>query len=49
MEDRKLENVVDLLEAVGDRRAGDTLKLVILRDSKEKNLSIRLGVRPEDG
>ncbi len=49
VEDKKLENVVDLLEAVGDSRAGDTIQLVILRDSKETIFSVRLGIHPDEG
>jgi len=48
VEDRKMKNMVDLIEIIEDLKAGDTIHAVVLRGSGERKVSIRLGARPED-
>jgi serine protease Do len=45
---RRLESVVDLIEAIRERQAGDTATLGVLRGEREEEIQARLGARPEE-
>jgi S1-C subfamily serine protease len=48
IDEMKIDGVVDLTQAVGAHRAGDSIEVLVLRGEKEEKLTIRLGARPLD-
>ena len=45
---RRLTRTSDLADVISAKRAGDRVKLEVLRDGKRRTVSIELGQRPGD-
>ena len=48
LDGEELDDTEGFIRAVGDRRPGDEIKLLLLRDGKKKRLSVTLAERPEE-
>jgi serine protease Do len=48
LEGEVLDDTEGFIRAVGDRRPGDKIELLVLRDGRKKRLDVRLAERPEE-
>jgi S1-C subfamily serine protease len=47
VEDQEVENLNDLVQKIVDRRPGETVKLTVKREDKEKEIKVKLMRRPK--